>query len=132
MVSAFVHIRMIVFPPQTRCQRSVVFLASLLGPLCLTYPYFLNFYLLVKFKMLYCQRFLHIVIKLVFIKKKLGKERPLGIIFYFLVNLVRREESELCAFIRLEGDFEIRDEKHYCKKESATETNKNCYSNICR
>lgn len=42
-------------------------------------------------------------------------------ILYFFVNLVlRREESELCAFIRLEGDFEIRDEKHYCKKESAT------------
>lgn len=41
------------------------------------------------------------------------------------MNLVlRREESELCAFIRLEGDFEIRDEKHYCKKENATETNK--------
>lgn len=41
------------------------------------------------------------------------------------MNLVlRREESELCAFIRLEGDFEIRDEKHYCEKESATETSK--------
>lgn len=50
---------------------------------------------------------------------------PPCIILNFFVNLVlRREESELCAFIRLEGDFEIRDEKHYCKKESATETNK--------
>lgn len=41
------------------------------------------------------------------------------------MNLVlRREESELCAFIRLEGDFEIRDEKHYCKRKVPPETNK--------
>lgn len=49
---------------------------------------------------------------------------PPCIILYCFVSLVpRREESELCAFIRLEGDFEIGDEKHYCEKESATKTN---------
>lgn len=30
----------------------------------------------------------------------------------------------MLPLIRLEGDFEIRDEKSYCKKESASETNK--------
>ena len=45
-------------------------------------------------------------------------------VLYFPLNLVlRTEESELCASVRLEGDFEIRDEKHYFKKESATKTN---------
>lgn len=45
-------------------------------------------------------------------------------IVYFLVNLyLGGEESELCASISLEGDFEIRDEKHDHKREGATEAN---------
>lgn len=102
VVSACNHIRMIISPPnyisEIYCLPGFYFMHSLSHTVVsFPYYYFLDFYLLVKFKMVYHQRFLCIIIKLVFIEGNYEKKCLLAIFFIFLWVLLWGERNQSCV-----------------------------------